>query len=371
MSELPYTRHHVTDEDVAAVVEVLRGPALTQGKTVEAFEAALCEYTGAQFAVAVSSGTAALHLAYLAVMPLIAADWDIEVPALSFVATANAALLACDRSDYQNQAMLRFRDVDPQTGNMMDSAHYDVAVPVHFAGRACDLSRMKASHVIEDACHALGAIDFDGCSRVGSCAHSLATVFSFHPAKHVACGEGGAVTTNDADFAARVRLLRSHGRDSSRGHGMVALGLNYRMSDINAALGLSQLKRLDENVERRFQIARLYTMAFDNWSQEADGRQAPGEVAPRTSAWHLYPIRIEDGRRDEVKATLNAQGIGAQIHYPAIHLQPYYRERFGYKPGDFPNAEAWAAEELSLPLFPEMTDADVVRVVDALKEALR
>lgn len=349
-----YTEHDVTEEDIAAVTDVLRSRSLTQGPTVEQFEWVLAEYVGAQHAVAVSSGTAALHLAYLA-----ADAKSVITSPLSFVATANAAVLA--------GASVGFGDVDAATGNL--DLHQcppigSIIVPVHYAGRAAQIPSLTGfggpARVIEDACHALGAMDYDGCSRVGSCAHSLATVFSFHPAKHITTGEGGAVTTNDADLAARVRLLRSHGRVDGQ---MVALGWNYRMSDVNAALGLSQLRRIDENVARRRWLVGRYYAAME----------VVGAVLVPFStshAWHLLTVRIKDGRRDEVKAQLAERGIHAQVHYsPIIPLQPYYRERYGYKPGRLPNAEAWAAEELSLPLYPTMTDADVGRVVDALKES--
>jgi dTDP-4-amino-4,6-dideoxygalactose transaminase len=245
---------------------------------------------------------------------------------------------------------------------------HTVVVPVHYAGRAADLGHIhewSRGDIIEDACHALGAMDFDGCSRVGSCAHSLATCFSFHPVKPITTGEGGAVVTNDQGFADEVRLLRSHGRDENGR--MVSLGLNYRMTELQAALGTSQLERCDKMRQKRYLLAVAY------WAELGKGGQ-PSEVVlpPRgiTDAWHLYSVRIKNGKRDAVKAALNAQGIMAQVHYPCIHLEPYYRKRFGYHEGMFPEAEAWVAEELSLPLHSKMTEADVTRVVNALREAL-
>jgi len=356
MAELRYSTHQITEEDIAAVVGVLRSDWLTQGPMVERFEAALCEYTGAKYAVCVSSGTAALHLAYLALD--VPAEAHVVTSPLTFVATANAALLA--------GFTVSFEDVDPATGNMARATlECDAIVPVHFAGRACPMPAHGGTglspDVIEDACHALGAMDFDGCSRVGSCAHSLATCFSFHPVKPITTGEGGAVTTNDQGFADEVRSLRSHGRDA-QGR-MTNLGLNYRMTELQAALGLSQLQRCDEMRERRCRLAGDYDMKLS-----ADDHVIH---VPCRHAHHLYPIRIKNGRRDEIKAKLNAQGIGAQVHYIPVHEQPYYAERFGYKPEDFPEAHAWGQEELSLPLHAKMTEADVQRVVDALQEALR
>lgn len=350
-----YAHQQITEDDILAVEAVLRSDRLTQGPMVERFEQALAEYVGARYAVAVSSGTTALHIVSLAAL-----DHDAEVVTspLSFVATANAFESAGNH--------VGFMDVDPPTGNMAYATlDCDAIVPVHFAGRACPMpafSPVLPPIVIEDACHALGAMDFDGCSRVGSCAHSLATVFSFHPVKPITTGEGGAITTNDEGLAQELRSLRDHGREDGL---MVRLGLNGRMSDIQAALGLSQLKRCGDMRQGRGAIAARYDDLL--WR---DNRLT---VPPyfNTDAFHLYPVRIKNGRRDEVKAKLNARGIGVQVHYsPIIPLQPYYRERYGYKPGDFPNAEAWAAEELSLPLHAGMTAADVQIVVDALRGVL-
>ncbi len=360
-----YSEQWVSPEDVEAVSEVLRSPHLTQGPVVERFEAALAEYVGARYCVAVNSGTAALHLVYSQI-PLA----GIRVPALSFVATANAALMAGKQ--------VLFNDVDRDTGNVEDMPRGGIMLPsadvvVHFAGRASRIVKGGRSSmsvpgpvVVEDACHALGATDYDGCSKVGSCAHSLATVFSFHPVKPITTGEGGAVTTNDQGLAEELRCLRSHGRDASGL--MQRLGYNYRMSELSAALGLSQLKTCDLRREQRLGLARHYVLQFDEWFQsEGRGPQAPGIVSPDTGAYHLYPVRFSTGR-DEVKRRLNAMGIGAQVHYsPIIPLQPYYRDRFGYKEGQWPEAEAWAAEELSLPLHAKMSFKDVEDVMTVLR----
>lgn len=368
MKPLRYSQQNLDEDDIAAVVRVLRSDWIAgDGPEVERFEQALCAYTGARYAVAVSSGTAALHLAYLAAGTI---DHLVTSP-LSFVATANAALMA--------GYTVGFTDVDQTTGNMAHATlEAEVLVPVHYAGRACPMPGFGGTDllpvVIEDACHALGAMDFDGCSRVGSCAHSLATVFSFHPCKPITAGEGGAVTTNDQGFADEVRLLRSHGRDASGR--MVKLGLNYRLTDLQAALGTSQLERCDWMRERRVYLALVYHTELKRFSDEGLLTRPPlGDARDQTrNAWHLYPIRIKNDRtgsvRDSVKAALNAKGIAAQIHYPCIHLQPYWKERFGYHEGQFPEAEAWAAETMSLPLHAGMVEADVTRVVEALREVL-
>jgi len=372
LKPLRYSQQCIEEDDIAAVVRVLRSDWLTCGPETEAFEAELAAYVGAKHCVVVSSGTAALYLAYLTTRIMFRESGlysksnflQMLTSPLSFVATANAAL---------GNWEVAFHDVDSATGNLAcrDDPPYDLIVPVHFAGRAAKIPNKAA--VIEDACHALGAMDFDGCSRVGSCAHSLASVFSFHAVKPITTGEGGAITTNDADLAKQLYLLRSHGRAAAiRPDGskltelMVSLGYNYRMTEIQAALGRSQLQRCDEMRERRY----LLTVAY--WDRLSRLGMDAIVLPPRdaTSAWHLYPIRLPVLRND-VKAKLNEQGIMAQVHYsPPIHLQPWYRERFGYKEGDFPEAEAWAAEELSLPLHARMTEADVDRVCKALKEAL-
>lgn len=361
-----YAEHEVTAEDEAAVLRVLRSRFLTQGPEVEAFEAELAKYVGAKHAVAVSSGTAALHVAYLAANAKV-----VLTSPLSFVATANAALLAGAAVGFFDIGETPHADPHQDSCPPIGSAY----VPVHYGGRPSPVITLRGFGgevpVVEDACHALGADDFDGCSKVGSCAHSLATVFSFHPAKHITTGEGGAVTTNDDACAERLRRFRSHGRDDL-GY-MQALGLNYRMSEVAAALGRSQLRRIDDIVERRFQVARWYTMAFDLAADAAGEKRPRGQVVGRKSAWHLYTKGFTSReQRDMVRANLAAAGIQAQVHYyPIIPLQPYYRRRFGHEPGTFPNAEDFAASTLSLPMYPTMNQDDVQRVVDATLEAMR
>lgn len=353
MTELRYSTHAVEEDDIASVVRVMRSPWLTQGPTIEAFEAALCVYTGARYAVVCSSGTAALHLAYAALANSLGSETVLTSP-LTFVATANTALMAGHE--------VAFRDVEHSTGNMAAPARRArVIVPVHYAGRPCNLRPLVGATVIEDACHAIGAVDFDGCGRIGNCAHSLATVFSFHAVKPITTGEGGAVMTNDEGFAQEMRLLRSHGRDE-RGR-MVALGFNYRLTDMQAAMGVEQLERIDEMRERRLRWVDYYREKLP---------QSPGLTLPppnERSSWHLFPVRIKNNRND-VKSRLNSAGIWAQIHYPTVHLQPYYRDRFNYREGMFPEAEAWAAEELSLPLHASMNKSDADRVIEALRATL-
>lgn len=384
--DLPYVsygRQDITDEDVAAVAAVLRSAWLTQGPAIPAFEAALCGLTGAPFAVAVSNATAALHIACLA-CGLGSGDSAWTSPN-SFVASANCALYC--------GADIDFVDIDPASLNMsvdaleeklaraeVDGRLPKVVIPVHFAGQSCDmaaigaLARRFGFRVIEDASHAVGGI-LDG-THIGACAHSDVTVFSFHPVKIVTTGEGGAALTRDPELATQLELLRSHGvtrreelmTGASSGpwyYEQVALGFNYRMTDIQAALGISQLARIDGYLRRRHAIADLYDAGLNGLELTR-----PARLAGRYSAFHLYVIMLDDpAKRAPVFEALRRAGIGVNVHYIPIHLQPYYRGR-GFGPGDFPNAEDYYARAITLPLHPRMTDADVERVIACLGEAM-
>jgi UDP-4-amino-4,6-dideoxy-N-acetyl-beta-L-altrosamine transaminase len=381
---IPYGRQDISDDDVEAVVRTLRSEWLTQGPAVPAFEAALASYVGARHAVAVSNGTAALHLAYL-VLGVGPGDCVWTVPN-TFVATANAALYCGAEVD--------FVDIDPRSWCMAVealAAKLEVAkrenrlpkvvTPVHFAGQSCDmqaihgLSQRYGFRIVEDAAHAIGA-DYLG-EKVGSCRYSDIAVFSFHPVKIVTTGEGGALTTNDAALATALSELRTHGitRDTERMDGgaeggwyyeQIALGLNYRLTDLQAALGTSQMKRIDAFIARRRTLAARYDDALANlplvtpW-QHPDGR----------SAYHLYPIwlRLAQLRRSrrEVFDILRASGIGVQVHYIPVHLQPYYRN-LGFKPGDFPASERYYEGAITIPLFSAMTDEEQATVVERIRE---
>lgn len=331
MSDLiPYTRHAIFPEDEAAVLRALRSPYVTQGPEVEAFEQELATLSGAKYAVCVNSGTAALHLAYLA------AGWQgrtVYVPAISFVATANAVIMA--------KADPRFVDCNEEDGLWLEcDSPKPCEVPVTLGGQSPEA---WGDAIIRDACHGpFTHVDGD-----------LATCLSLHPAKHVCAGEGGAILTNDAAFAEQCRLLRSHGR---KGTEMVALGYNCRMPEINAALGRSQLRRYVWNVRERRRMAHWYDQAFM-------GKVRTVPHSPE-SARHLYQLLVED--RDANQEALRARGIGTAVHYPVIPLQPYYRERYGYRPGQFPGAEWHAAHTLSIPLFPTMTEQEQDRVITAV-----
>lgn len=324
-----YTRHSITREDANAVMQLLGlGQPLTQGPMVDGFETMLCSLTGAPYAVAVSSGTAALELAYAI---LYQPGQVISMPAISFVATANAALRV--------GLGVQFKDVSPRTGLVME----DCDVGVELGGQPTG-----HRHTVVDACHSLRYQP-----------KAVITVLSFHPAKPIACGEGGALLTADPTIAEKARILRSHGRVDGK---MVALGLNYRMPDLNACLGLTQSFQARSRIAKRVALAALYDAAFDG---NEDILPVPHSA---DSHRHLYQVRVKD--RDRVMAALQDKGIGTAIHYPVIPDQPYYVRR-GLRPeSGLGWARDFASQALTLPLFPQMTPEDVTRVVDTLKEAL-
>ncbi|MCP4568415.1 MAG: UDP-4-amino-4,6-dideoxy-N-acetyl-beta-L-altrosamine transaminase [FCB group bacterium] len=396
---LPYGRQNITDDDIQTVTAVLRSDWLTQGPAVPEFEDALADITGASECVACSSGTAALHLAVLA---LGLGDND------AIITTPNTFLASANCARYVGADVL-FADIDPETGLINpesvarlfehDSEHRIRAViPVHFAGQPADLpalasiARQYGAKIIDDACHAIGATyDSDGQTfKLGNNPHSDLTVFSFHPVKHVAMGEGGAVTTDDPELAEKMRRFRNHGivRDrfenesmASAGdgranpwyHEMSEPGFNYRLTDIQAALGRSQLKRLPESLARRREIAETYHHLLDE--KFAAGEIRPLELLPNVNhAWHLFVVRIDFERlgisRAVVMNQLRAQGIGTQVHYIPVHLQPYYQKLGSPVPGALPGVEKYYAGALSLPMYPELTEADCRRIVEELERIL-
>ena len=383
---IPYGRQDVTQADVDAVVEVLRSDFLTQGPRIPAFEQAWAGRVGAAHAVAVNSATSALHIACLA-LGVGPGDVVWTVPT-TFVASANCALYC--------GASVDFVDIDPRTWNMSVAALEaklvaaeaagtlpKVVIPVHLCGQPCELEPIGALaerygfYVVEDASHAVGARYQD--RPVGDCRFSDVAVFSFHPVKIITTGEGGLATTNDPELARRMELFRSHGmtRDPERmigeSHGpwyyqQVELGYNYRLTDLHAALGLSQLTRLDEILARRHELAAAYDEALADLPL-----RLPWTHPDAWSALHLYPVRLRldelDRTRRQVFEAMRAAEIGVNLHYIPVHTQPYYRA-LGFREGQFPEAEAYYAEALSLPMFPTLTDAQQRRVVAALREAL-
>jgi UDP-4-amino-4,6-dideoxy-N-acetyl-beta-L-altrosamine transaminase len=386
---IPYGRQWIEPEDIAAVVEVLQSDWITQGECIGRFEAELAAYCGARYAVAVSSATAALHLACLAV-ELSAGDPIVTSP-ITFAASANCGVY-CRAQPY-------FADIDPRTYNLnpvrleeqLQSLPTDirpgVVIPVHFAGQCCDMSaisgisRQRGLRIIEDASHALGShwIDGEGVrQQVGNCSHSDMTVFSFHPVKNITTGEGGAIMTNDEELYEKLLRLRNHGIargtdcravcDDPWYYEMQDLGFNYRITDFQCALGSSQLKKLDKWVERRREIAGVYDEAL----QKLDEVVTPFQRQGSYSAYHLYVVRVSTGAetRRRVFDRLREEGIGVQVHYVPVHQHPYYQQNFGYRPGDFPVAEAYYEECLSLPVYPKMSADDVQYVVDAFMSAV-
>jgi UDP-4-amino-4,6-dideoxy-N-acetyl-beta-L-altrosamine transaminase len=383
MSLLPYGRQTIEDDDIAAVVAALKADFLTTGPTVDAFEDAFAEKVGARHAVACANGTAALHLAMLAldVQP----GEAVIAPSITFLATANCARYV--------GAEVVFADVDPDSGLMtpqtlaealtrLEGRKLRAVLPVHLRGDAADLPGLAAlaadagAVLVEDAPHALGTtLSFGNVTeRVGDVRHSAMATFSFHPVKTIATGEGGMVTTNDPGLAERLRTLRSHGMIRPAGaepwwYEMPEPGFNYRLPDILCALGLSQLAKLDRFAARRRDLARAYGGAL--------APLAPLVRIAARPAWsdpvlHLMCVLIDfeaAGRtRLEVVDALKARGVGSQVHYIPVHRQPYYRDRYGAL--SLPGAEAWYARCLSLPLYPGMADSDVAKVVAALREAL-
>jgi UDP-4-amino-4,6-dideoxy-N-acetyl-beta-L-altrosamine transaminase len=382
---LPYGRQCLEDDDIQAVLGVLEGDWLTQGPMVGRFEEALAEACGARHAVAVSSGTAALHLACLAggVGP---GDVGITSP-ITFVASANAVAY-CGGTP-------AFADIDPRTACLDPQALEEacarrapkVVIPVDFSGQPAELPAIQAiarrhgALVIEDAAHALGArYEHDGrWHRAGSCAHSDMAVLSFHPVKHVTTGEGGAVLTNSDELRDRLLRLRTHGitRDPARltrndgpwYHEQHDLGFNYRITDIQCALGLSQLRKLERFVERRRELVQLYRAAL---AELSDQLTLLVEQPGRRSSYHLLvaQVRGSTDRRRSLFEALAARNIRCQVHYIPVHLQPWYQRRLGTREGDFPNSEAYYAGCLSLPLFPSLKESDVERVCDVLRLGL-
>ncbi len=384
---IPYGRQSISEEDIQAVVEVLRSDFLTQGPAVSVFEGGVCDYTGAKYGVAVNSGTSALHLACLA-LGLGAGDW-LWTSCITFVASAN-----CGR---YCGAEVDFVDIDPVSWNLsverlkekLETANKEnrlpkILVAVHLSGLPCDmepihaLSKQYGFRVIEDASHAIGG-RYQG-EPVGSCRFSDITVFSFHPVKTVTTGEGGMALTNDQALADKMMRLRTHGitRDSELMshepdgpwyYQQIDLGFNYRMTDIQAALGISQLKRLDEFVSRRHELADRYDHLLQDLPIQCPSR----DDGDKYSGLHLYVVRIKkhgsSGTHKQIFCYMRDKGVGVNVHYIPVHTQPYYNQQ-GMREGSFLEAERYYNEAISLPMYPELSEQQQNYVVDALKEAI-
>ncbi len=382
---IPYGRQEVTEDDIEAVVKVLRSEFLTQGTLVPAFEEKLANYCDAAYAVAVNSATSALHIACLA-LGLGRGDYLWTSP-ITFVASANCALYCGANVD--------FVDIDPETFNICPKMLEDklikaerigclpkILIPVHFSGRPCDmkaiwsLSQKFGFRIIEDASHALGARYHS--NPIGSCRYSDITVFSFHPVKIITTGEGGAALTNQIHLAKKMALLRSHGitRDSAEMirspdgpwyYEQTTLGFNYRLTDFQAAMGISQLDRLNNYLVRRHEISNAYDKLLAHLPLKIPSQDS------EYSALHLYVIQLDldniTQSRDEVFRSLRDRGINVNVHYIPIHMQPYF-QAMGFRRGDFPVAERYYSKAISLPMFPALKDEDQLKVVSVLSSAI-
>lgn len=394
---IPYGRQSLDDDDIEAVVKTLKSDWITQGQTISEFESAITNKTGVRYAVAVATGTAALHCACFAAG--IGKGDEIITSPITFAASGNCALFL--------GASVKLVDIEtdtycmnPQKLEEAITPRTKAIIPIDFAGQPCDMDEINSiarKHeltVIEDAAHSLGAV-YKG-KPVGALAPM--TIFSFHPVKHITTGEGGMIVTNNKELAEKLMLFRTHGitnndncmilkeqaadNENSSQNGknpntrspwyyeMQELGYNYRITDIQCSLGLSQLKKLDRFIARRLEIVQRYNEAFV---------QSPYLITPyvkpdRQSAWHLYMLRLRldkmSKKRREVFEQLRVLGIGVHVHYIPLHLQPYYRDKFGYKRGDFPEAEAYYDSALTIPLFPGMTDDDCERVIGSVLETV-
>ncbi|WP_353646348.1 UDP-4-amino-4,6-dideoxy-N-acetyl-beta-L-altrosamine transaminase [Mesorhizobium sp. WSM2239] len=386
MTKIPYGRQDINEADVNAVVEVLRSDFLTQGPVVPRFEEAVAEYSGVEHAIAMNSATSALHIACLA-LGLGPDDWLWTSP-ITFVASANCALYCGAKVD--------FVDIDKNTYNISSQALErklvqaerdgrlpKIVVAVHLCGQPCDLAAIHTLgtrygfSIIEDASHAIGGRYQN--RPIGDCRYSDVTVFSFHPVKIITSGEGGMAVTNDARLASRMSLLRSHGitrepalmthePDGPWYYQQVDLGYNYRMTELQGALGLSQMARVDAYVARRHELARRYDQTLKGLPVTIPWQHPDGY-----SGLHLYVIRLQldaiKGSHKDVFKSMQSQGIGVNLHYIPIHMQPYY-QRMGFNPGDYPEAEAYYFEAMTIPMYPAMSYDQQDSVISALEKAL-
>lgn len=382
---IPYSKQNIDADDIDAVVAVLKSPFLTTGPEIERFENAIATYCGAKHAVAVSNATAGLHIALVA--QGIGESSRVWMSPITFLSSANVVLMA--------RATVDFVDIDPLTGNLSVTALQqklevaateqslpDAIILVHFGGRVCDISAITSlcEHygvsIIEDAAHALGSKHADG-TTVGGSQTSVATVFSFHPVKSITSGEGGVVTTEDAKLANNLRRLRTHGITRTPSEFRTSqptgdwyyeqdrLGFNYRLTDIQAALGTSQLKRLNEFVSERNRLAEKYIDKLSNFNL----RLPPSDP---DSAWHLFPVGVDGGSdaRAVVFQYMRDRNIGVNVHYIPVHLQPFYYD-LGFRRGDFPVSEHFYDCSISLPLYPGLTEDMQDRVCSTLADALK
>lgn len=381
---IPYGRQEVTEKDIQEVISVLQSDYLTQGNVVPKFERAVSSYSGALHGVATNSATSALHIACMALK--IGPEDIVWTSPNTFLASANCARYCGAEVD--------FVDINPQTYNMSVDALAEklekaeltnqlpkLVIPVHFAGQSCEMREIKklseryGFYILEDASHAIGATYLG--EHVGNCKYSDITVFSFHPVKIITTGEGGMAVTNNSDLASRMERFRNHGltRDSLFMEGLsdgpwyyqqINLGFNYRLTDIQAALGMSQLERIDGYIKQRKEIANFYNDRLIDMPLVL-----PLQSANTSSSWHLFPIQLKDKQeRLRVFEGMRSAAIGVNVHYIPVHLQPYYRH-LGHEIGDFPESEAYYDREISLPIYPTLQKSQQDFIVKVLQELLK
>ena len=379
MRTIPYGRQWIDDEDIKEVEKVLKSNYITQGPKVKEFEESVCDYTGARYAVAFNSGTSALHGAMFAAG--VKEGTEVITSPITFVATSNAVMYL--------GGIPRFVDIDPTT-YCIDiekieekiTAKTKVIAPVDYAGYPVNMKQIREIAdkydlmIVEDAAHALGAKRYG--KKMGE--EADLTVLSFHPVKHITTGEGGMVLTNDEELYHKLRLFRTHGITKDERflekkdvgpwyYEMQMLGFNYRLTDIQCALGISQMKKLERFIKRRNEIALRYDEAF---SGHEDIVIPPKPDYPDSRhAYHLYPVRIKGKNRRKIFEALRKKGIWVQVHYIPVPAQPYYRKKFGYENGAFPDAEKFYEEEISIPMYPKILDEQIEYVINSLKEVLR
>ena len=375
MKFIPYGHQWIDEKDIAEVVKVLKSDWITTGPKIAEFEDALCRYIGCKYAVAVNSGTSALDIA-VQTLNLPVGSEVITTP-FSFVGTSNAIL-------YNNSKPV-FADIEKETRNINPeevrkkiTKNTKAIIYVDYAGQPCDIKELKEIavehelYLIEDACHAIGA-EYKA-KKVGNFADM--TVFSFHPVKHITTGEGGAVVTNNEEFNEKLKILRNHGIDKSAldrfgpeagwAYDLKLLGRNYRITDFQAALGISQLKKLDEFISRRNEIVQMYNEAF----AEIPEIETPVVLPYVKPAWHIYTVLLNDINRDEFFSTMREKGIGVNVHYIPIYGFSYYKEHFNIDPNDFSVTEEVFSKIVTLPLYSKMTDEEALTVIDIVKESI-
>ncbi|MCX5751394.1 MAG: UDP-4-amino-4,6-dideoxy-N-acetyl-beta-L-altrosamine transaminase [Candidatus Saganbacteria bacterium] len=376
LKTIPYATQWIDADDIKAVLEILKSDWLTQGPKVKEFEERVANYCGVKYAIALNSGTSALHAACFA--SKVGLQDEVITTPITFAASANCVLYCGGKpvfADVQEDTL----NIDPEEIKKKITSKTKAIIPVHFAGHPCDLEKIYAIAkdnkliVIEDAAHALGA-EYKS-ARIGSCTYSDMTILSFHAVKHITTGEGGMVLTNNEELFKKIVMFRTHGITKDQAllenkdegcwyYEMQDLGFNYRITDFQCALGLSQLKKLDLFVNRRREIVAQYNQAFNGLANIT----VPIEKSDVKSSWHIYPVRFK-GERKNIFNKLREKGIGVNVHYLPVYFQPYYRS-LGYQTGICPKAEAYYSQAVTLPLYPKMSYEDINYVIESVVDIL-